>query len=226
MSEKMVSGEPLPAHTKLRYEECYAKLVLEHCFPERFRNIIMSDKPDLYDDANGIGIEVTEAVSKDQAEAKNLWCQIVSNNTGNRERSIERMHQLNMDYQGGIQMWPAVDYCDDDANLETYSVVYDAIGSKLKKLNKGSLYKGCGEYHLFVLSYLMIEKDWIHDFTEKVKALYNNYTKNYSVIYLLAQNDLVKIDMNNGNADVKNIDNSQGYIARAARQMVECGGIK
>ena len=59
---KIEKDRPLPSHTKLDYDECYAKIVLEKFFPDQYENLQISDKPDLRDISNNIGIEVTSAI--------------------------------------------------------------------------------------------------------------------------------------------------------------------
>ena len=43
--------KPLPRHTRLDYDECYAKLVLEKFFPDEYKKLELSDRPDLRDNA-------------------------------------------------------------------------------------------------------------------------------------------------------------------------------
>ena len=57
---------------KLRWEECYAKLILERIFPERFGALTISDKPDLQNLTLDVGIEVTTAESKAEKEMDHL----------------------------------------------------------------------------------------------------------------------------------------------------------
>ena len=46
---KIDPHKPLPSHTKLRYEECYAK---EFLYPNKYKDLAIRDKPDLYDFTN------------------------------------------------------------------------------------------------------------------------------------------------------------------------------
>ena len=65
--------KPLPEHTKLDYYECYAKIVLEEMFPERFSDLIIIDKPDLQNEQLDIGVEVTSSVNAKQKEVEALY---------------------------------------------------------------------------------------------------------------------------------------------------------
>ena len=73
---KIEKDRPLPSHTKLDYDECYAKIVLEKFFPDQYENLQISDKPDLRDISNNIGIEVTSAIPQSEQEAMALACEI------------------------------------------------------------------------------------------------------------------------------------------------------
>lgn len=44
---KIEKNKPLPEHTKIDYDECYAYLVLSDYFPDRYRNLGIKDKPDV-----------------------------------------------------------------------------------------------------------------------------------------------------------------------------------
>ena len=74
--KKIEKNKPLPCHTKLDYDECYAKIILETFFPELFHNLEIKDKPDLIDTQHKIGIEVTNATSKKEREILSLSSRI------------------------------------------------------------------------------------------------------------------------------------------------------
>lgn len=73
---KIEKDRPLPSHTKLDYDECYAKVILEKFYPDRYVDLLLDDKPDLRDTSNGIGIEVTSAIPQNEQEAMSLACEI------------------------------------------------------------------------------------------------------------------------------------------------------
>ena len=102
---KIEKDKPLPDHTKLDYYECYAKIVLEDLFPDRYFNLILADKPDLqgYD----VGIEVTKANGKNREELEGCW--VTANNCSNWAkacRCVDRMKQLGAEYNRAVQSWP------------------------------------------------------------------------------------------------------------------------
>lgn len=80
---RIIPGEPRPDHTKIDYDECYAKLVLEKVFSERYNNLIFSDRPDLRNQRNTIGVEVTSAIPEDVKESTKLWYRLETNTAKN-----------------------------------------------------------------------------------------------------------------------------------------------
>ena len=91
---KIRENEPLPPHTKLSYDECYAKLILEKFFPNKYENLQLSDKPDLRDLKHNIGIEVTSAIPKEEQEALNLAAMIPYVDEQAQERRRKRLKKM------------------------------------------------------------------------------------------------------------------------------------
>ena len=91
---KIRENELLPPHTKLSYDECYAKLILEKFFPNKYENLQLSDKPDLRDLKHNIGIEVTSAIPKEEQEALNLAAMIPYVDEQAQERRRKRLKKM------------------------------------------------------------------------------------------------------------------------------------
>ena len=105
---KIDKNRPLPAHTKLKYEECLAKIVLEKLFPNRYTTLEIADKPDLRDLRHNIGIEVTSSDPVEEREALRLWSTTnYMDESENKERNIKRLEQLGVKYTEGVQVWPS-----------------------------------------------------------------------------------------------------------------------
>ena len=66
--------KPLPRHTRLDYDECYAKLVLEKFFPEEYQNLTISDRPDLRDEQHNIELK---SHRPSHSKSKKLLCWLV-----------------------------------------------------------------------------------------------------------------------------------------------------
>lgn len=134
--------KPLPDHTRLDYDECCAKLILEELLPERYDQLIIADKPDLH--GKNVGIEVTTASDPRMQEALNNWVKAnYDTDKTKKARHIERMAQLGVRFTGGIQAWPG--------SSPTFRWVKNAVETKIGKLKKGN-YKQFPKYELFVFT--------------------------------------------------------------------------
>lgn len=217
-------NKPLPDHTKLDYDECFAKLVLETVFPEIYKNLIIDDKPDLQDRENSIGIEVTNAVPQAKREAVKCWYMIPYVDEKQAERNIERMAQLGVEYQGGVQGWPGRSWNPEELDNEhPLQDVIKAIETKVQKLNKGH-YKDFTKYELFVLSEASVDVEVIGQFLDVVQSI-NNKEKQFSVITLQAINDIFRFDLEARTFMKCRIDKIQSELANDARKMVEEGEV-
>ena len=85
---KIEKGKPLPEHTKLDYYECYAKIILEALFSDRYETLSLADKPDLQNLKKDIGIEVTTAVDSKRREAEKLWYTIANGSPREEARDL------------------------------------------------------------------------------------------------------------------------------------------
>ena len=172
---KIKKDKPLPNHTKLDYDECCAKLILEELFPERYGKLLLADKPDLQ--GKGVGIEVTVANDRNMQEALHNWIRAVSSSDEEkRKRNINRMRQLGVEYTGGIQSWPV--------SAPSFALTKHAIEGKIKKLKKGN-YIPFSRYELFVFT-----DPWYHeDIVAKAKEyLYDESVSAYfQTVYVLSE---------------------------------------
>ena len=99
---KIDKNKPLPDHTKLKYDECCAKLILEELFLDRYKNLLLADKPDLQ--GINVGIEVTTADDHNKQESMSNWVKAYNcQDEKARNNKIERLAQLGVKYTGGVQ---------------------------------------------------------------------------------------------------------------------------
>lgn len=191
---KISENEPLPSHTKLRYSECYAKVILESCFPSKFHNLCLQDCPDLFDEKNNIGIEVTDARTSKMQEANNAWVQACRTSGMQKEKWIKVMEKSGECYNGEVQSWLHQKNCIDD--------VINAFKSKLNKLNEGK-YKKCISYELFIDSEIFIwdERDLFNILQRLQKETKEKVAKGgsnvlyYSNVYLVCINGISQFDI-------------------------------
>lgn len=219
---KIDPNKPLPDHTKLRYEECYAKVFLEYFYPNEFCNLIIQDKPDLYDCKNDIGIEVVEAEEQRKKEAVKLWYTMPYVSEQEKVKNKERMKQLGEEYTEGIQVWNRSIIYDRDVDSQPFDVAYNAVKQKLNKLNFGK-YKLCKQYELFIYSELMIRKEWHEKMLKRLADISAEYELQYCYIHISTQNSLCSYGIKDNKFIVFNIEKDQRMLATKAREIVEQG---
>ena len=206
-------------HTKLKYDECFAKLILEEYFSDRYGDLQLQDKPDLFDRKNNIGIEVVRAVDGRRNEAMMLWTKMPEKNPQQQKRAIERMEQLGEEYQEGIKSWKPVSY---PLNLKDSPLQHfiKAVEKKVDKLNQ-NLYKECSRYDLFVNSSIYIQPELLSELLEQIKSI-NCREKRYSFIYFYGQKTIVEFDFVHNKYTLKK-DGRHADLVNMAWEMVEQG---
>lgn len=221
---KIESDKPLPSHTHLDYEECYAKIILESLFPEEYKDLKIADKPDLENETTKVGIEVTSAISKNHREAVRLWSTIPYVSSKQAERNKERMKQLGVEYQGGVQSWPSESYSASDIEKTPISEVALAFQNKIEKLNSGQ-YRQLLRYDLFIHSEVWLDSGRAAEMLQiLVKKNVGNLV--YTSVFLTTSRDIFRFDLLKGNYFITPYDlyhNKQFAWAMKARQMVEDG---
>lgn len=206
-------NKPLPPHTKLDYWECYAKFVLEELLPEKFTNLILSDKPDLQDNVSCVGVEVTIADNQKQLEAERLYSTLHYKNENQKAYAIERIKKLGAKVHDGFMM--GIKGSDD------FERINNAIKTKCETIAKDG-YELFDEYHLFIFSSIyavdyMLQEELQYLITEDIG-------KFYRVIYVLVPGGMYCFDLTINGYKVFDIDsNMQHKQATKARQMVEEG---
>lgn len=153
---KIESDKPLSSHTNLDYEECYAKVILENLFPDEYEDLIIADKPDLVNETTKAGIEVTSAIPQKHREAVRLWSMMPYVSSEQAEHDKERMKQLGVEYQGGVQAWPPESYSTSNISKTPLSTVVSAFQKKIEKLNCGQ-YRQLQRYDLFIHSEVWLD---------------------------------------------------------------------
>ena len=186
---KINRNEPLPSHTKWKIDECYAKVILESLFPERYNNLQIADKPDLRENKSCIGIEVTSAIPQKERERTRLW--VETNRLGEGEKktkNIERMEQLGLLHDGGMQVWPEETYRMDAFEVGPFGGLVSAFEEKIRKLNSGQ-YANQYEYDLFVHSNLSMPLEvlarWMPNVLEEILQR-NQGARKYTYVYFLS----------------------------------------
>ncbi len=219
-------NKPLPSHTKLNYDECFAKLVLEKFLPDIFSNLRISDTPDLRDDIHSVGIEVTSAVSREDQEALHIASWIPYEDEKKKAYHYDRLQKMNYQYkQYGLshpyRSWLYLDLANPLIEKTACCQLLVAFKNKVQKLNSKN-YADLQCYHLYVYSELFIA-DWMPpQLLEKLCSL-NNDARKYTNVYLLALEGLFIFNLKQKQYRFIEKGTKLWGLGELARRMVEEG---
>lgn len=189
-----------------RFDEYFAKVILEKCFPEKFSDLQISDKPDLRH-GNDIGIEVTNCMPKEAAEAFNLWHRVEKQGEQTPPRILERLEQLKdtVHLEGNSLIWEQGSYVNDDIDNSPIKEFINAVKNKVERLNNANAnYAEMKSYELFVNSTIDISTfKQIYALLARMTEL-NSAPKKFDNIYLITINQkLLVFDTVNNTFDIK-----------------------
>ena len=217
---KNKSKSNIGEHEKYRYEECYAKILLERVYPEMYTDLSILDKPDLQNDVLQVGVEVTSAVPSSLREAKACW--IKANNTNDKKiksKYVKRMEQLGYTYTGGMQNWLKEDI--DQLYEETSLVDLETlIRSKIEKIDRGGYkeFKNMDIYIDAMFSFFSINDDELFELMKNVNVGKYHFRK--IIINVIEDNEIVMIDTDEEKYSVTSYDSRQYEYALAALDMI------
>ncbi len=205
-----------------RFDEYFAKVVLEKCFPEKFSDLQISDKPDLRF-GNEIGIEVINCMPTRVAEAFNLWHKAAKQGEQTPPRILGRLEQLKdtVHLEGNKLIWEQGSYVDDDMDNSPIKEFIRAVANKVERLNSSNAnYADMKSYELFVNSTIEISTlKQILALLERVKEL-NRKSKKFDKIYLITGNQkLLVFDTVNNIFDIKYLYARLERMAQMARSL-------
>lgn len=168
-----------------RFNEYFAKVILENCFPNKFQNIEVSDKPDLRYNVNEIGIEVAYCMPNEVVKSLNCIGRYekAADIPGKTLKKAKRAG-ITIDEQGVL--WNQDSYADNMV-IEKTPIRYflDMVRQKVERLNsKTAGYAEMKSYELFINSPIIMP-DWFKRETSLVLKNINNREKQYDTIYLL-----------------------------------------
>ncbi len=209
---KIKKERPLSSHTKLRYDECYAKIVLQNIFPEQFCDLKLKDKPDLQSEEKSIGIEVTMEKEQKTKEAERLYLQLLScTDPSKRQRILGRIEQCGAKLEGGILRTQGKD---------NFDLINEAVQEKNKKLQ--GEYALFQEYHLFIFSSIYADDSMLQDELAHLQSIHvENFWKK---IYILVPGELYCFTFEKATYEKFAItSNAQNQYALQARRMVKEG---
>lgn len=209
---------PLPDHTKLKYQECYAKILLEKYITKFNGGLGIQDRPDLFSKELNIGIEVTDIMSKEKKEAIKLWYTMPYVTKEKQILHKARMEKLGYPYQEGVMVWSSPD-CNNGLDSEQFQYLYSALDKKLKKLNKGLYDSSYRIECLFFTELLMAFEEYIPLGT-RLQEIQNKYERKFASIYIVDVGYIYEYDFINHKGKKYYYQESNYSIAVNSRKMV------
>jgi len=208
---KIKENEPLPKHTKLDWEECYAKVVLENMYKNKFNGLEIKDRPDLQDEKNSIGIECTVSIEQKSQEVEKLYIDLINNKVNNPNKCKERINKL-----GG----KITEYALIQSGTNSSTNILNAVKVKLKKLN-GDNYKIFKNNYLLIRDSIYMREEEIKQLQYEIDMIQSKEKNKFNKIYILLNDKLIEINMIDYTDEIIKIDSSTQYeLAQKARKIV------
>ena len=205
-----------------QFDEYFAKVVLEKCFPEKFIDLQIEDKPDLRCGSE-IGIEVTNCMPREAVEAFNLWQRVAKQGEQTPSRIFGRLEQLKdiVHLEGNKLIWERGSYVEDDIDNSPIKKFINAVASKVERLNSTNAnYAIMKSYELFVNSTIEISTfNQIYAILARVLEL-NDKPKKFDYIHLITINQkLFTFDIANNTFSIKHLYTHLERMAQIARNL-------
>lgn len=140
------------------------------------------------------------------------------------EHDKERMKQLGVEYQGGVQAWPSQSYSASDILKTPLLDVVSAFQNKVEKLNRGQ-YRQLKRYDLLIHSEVWLVGGQASEVLQVLEKK-NVSSLVYASVFLTTSIDIFRFDLLKGNYFIIPYDlyhNKQFDWAMKARQMIEDG---
>lgn len=213
-------GESMPNKKDLvKFEECFAKILLEKVYPERYKNLILSDKPDLISEDNSYGIEVTFAIPSERQEKISLWWELHLKGVKKEDQKLKRLNSLGIDYDKNCIGLAYNGYPVNDFDSSPYTNIVNSISTKVKKLNKGH-YKKLDRYDLFIECDLSVLSYFLPILLDRIKQI-NTLGNKFSYIYVLFANDICEFNMETNSFEVRKLFFEIYDISIKAKEVLE-----
>ena len=194
--------KPLTSRFRKKYVEFLALEILQYCYGDFYKKFNVYDSPDLCDKERVVGIEVTEAVTIEEAQIKSEFVKYRLENDNSKK---ERRRQIIENNGGRVEKF-GLSYPVKNSKSEIVTF-QNAIRKKMEKL---SLYR-CRGFKTLGL-FIFYDEPPIPIKIELLKECFdqvlNEYNDKYDFLYFGYSCGLVYYDIVNSDIQVKIIDRS------------------
>lgn len=182
---------------KINFDEERARLILQYAYPEKYKNLIHRESPDIKNKSGTIGVEITSSANYKFNEQMARASDITGKRTEdlseyNKENIIkERLYAERIydnQWVAGFTMWG-----------ETHSIREIYI-KKLNKLNTKNFEK-FNENNLFIFSWFIDSDELDIGISEIINTTISKYALVFDIVYIFTGDTLIKV-----NVSLKKID--------------------
>lgn len=199
-----------------KYDEQFAKLILEYVDENKYSNLQCMDKPDLQMADKSLGIEVASVVSEVEGAIAGNFLNYIDENIkpDKRVKAQQNLERVGCNIKfPGVMIWPSKSNKDEENNL---------INIYTKKLLKLKSYKeqGFDNIGIFLLNYNPTIRYNISELANVLKSKFPE--KDYDKIFYCSANKVLVLDENK-NILISIVINKADYQALSimARSIVE-----
>lgn len=216
LAELFPFKRPLSSRQRKYFVEYFALEILKFCFGDTYDSFFVSDKPDIQNDEKRIGIEVTEAISREQAQISGEFTKYQFENN----QTVRERRKTIIEARGGKLDELGLTYPVKNSDIEK-RIFQNALNSKMEKLES---YKEAGFTQIGLFIYY--DEPPIPFKIEELKLYYdeilNQYQNKYDLIYFVYPCGLLCYNITENNISVIRIGRVQyEKLQYNARQKVE-----
>lgn len=194
--------KPLTSRFRKKYVETLALGILQYCYKEKYDGFEVHDAPDISDGNKLIGIEVTEAVSDEQAQIEGEFVKYrLESRTEEKERR-KRIIEENGASVNQLGLTYPVKNGDDEKQI-----FQNAIRKKMEKLEayRTQGYQKVGLFVFYDEPPIPVKLEDLKDYFDEVM---NGYNDKYDIIYFVHSFGLIEYDVLTGEIQVIPIEES------------------
>lgn len=204
--------KPLTSRFRKKYVETLALGILQYCYKEKYDGFEVHDAPDISDGNKLIGIEVTEAVSDEQAQIQGEFVKYrLESRTEEKERR-KRIIEENGASVNQLGLTYPVKNGDDEKQI-----FQNAIRKKMEKLEayRTQGYQKVGLFVFYDEPPIPVKLEELKDYFDEAM---NGYNDKYDIIYFVHSFGLIEYDVLTDEVQVipieRSIYNKLRYDAR------------
>lgn len=204
--------KPLTSRFRKKYVETLALGILQYCYKEKYDGFEVHDAPDISDGNKLIGIEVTEAVSDEQAQIEGEFVKYrLESRTEEKERR-KRIIEENGASVNQLGLTYPVKNGDDEKQI-----FQNAIRKKMEKLEayRTQGYQKVGLFVFYDEPPIPVKLEELKDYFDEAM---NGYNDKYDIIYFVHSFGLIEYDVLTDEVQVipieRSIYNKLRYDAR------------